>query len=59
MMWRVYVAIIIINMMWILYLYKRIADLEEEKRQIIQDTIKEINKIRKMKIRKEVKKNVK
>lgn len=58
-MWRVYVAIIIINMMWILYLYKRIADLEEEKREIIQDTIKEINKIRKMKIRKEVKKNVK
>ena len=41
------IGIIIVLCMWILYLYKRIGELEEEKTEIIKDSIKEINKLRK------------
>ena len=51
---KVLLAIIIVLFMWILYLYKRINELEEEKTKIIIDTIKVINDIRKKE-----KKNVK
>ena len=53
-MWRAFVGVIILLLMWILILYKRINELEEEKLNIVKDTIKELNNLRKKE-----KKNVK